>query len=141
MTLIELLFFVFFTGVGAIVAMWAAQRYGWLGGVGGFLVGFFGIWAGLYAIGWVAEFCVGIVYSGRPPRPTCRTGKCHSRDYKFVRLDSGQSGGQSGGQYGYRCQCGLQYRKRGRRFLEVQTDGSIRPYMIWKAFRGWFPEG
>jgi len=141
MTLIELLFFVFFAFVGTIVTMWAAQRYGWLGGVIGFLVGFFGIWAGLYAIGWIAQFCVRVIYSGRPPRPACRTGKCHSRDYKHVRFNSGQSGGKSGDRYAYRCQCGLHYRKRGRRFLEVQTDGSVRPYMIWKAFRGWFPEG
>jgi hypothetical protein len=132
MTLIELLFFVFFALMGAIAGMWGAHRYGWLGGVGGFLVGFFGVWAGLYALGSVLEFFAGIIYSGWPKRPACRTGKCHSRDYKLQRLADGQ--------YGYGCGCGLQYRKRGLRFLEVQTDGSERPYMIWRAFRGWFPE-
>lgn len=133
MTLIELLFFSFATGIGAMVAMWGAHRYGWLGGVGGFFVGFFGSWAVLCALGRVLEFCVGIVYSGWPRRPACRNGKCHSRDYKLQSLGNGQ--------YGFCCLCGLRYQKRGRRFLEVQADGSVRPYMIWKAFRGWFPEG
>jgi hypothetical protein len=133
MTLIELFFFVLYALLAAIAAVWAANRYGWLGGVIGFLVGFFGLWVGLSFLADFSNFLIGIIYSGRPPRPACRTGKCHSLGYKFERL--------SNGQYGYSCQCGLHYRKRGRRFLEVQTDGSVRPHMIWKAFRGWFPEG
>jgi hypothetical protein len=133
MTLIELFFFALYAGVAAFVARWGAHRYGWLGGVGGFLVGFLGLWVGLSFLADVSNFFIGIIYSGRPPRPACGTGKCHSRDYKFENLGNGQ--------YGYRCQCGLHYRKRGRRFLELQIDGSVRPYRIWKAFRGWFPEG
>jgi hypothetical protein len=76
---------------------------------------------------------VSLIYAGMPPYPTCRTGRCHARNYQRRRLDNGK--------YALFCQCGTRYRKRGRRFLEVQTDGSVRPYMIWKAFRGWFPEG
>jgi hypothetical protein len=30
--------------------------------------------------------------------------------------------------------------ERGRRFYEVQPDGSHRPHMVWRAFRGWFPD-
>jgi hypothetical protein len=132
MTLIELFFFALYAGLAAIVAMWGAHRYGWLGGVGGFLVGFFGLWAGLSFLADASNFFIGIIYSGRPPRPACRSGKCHSRDYMFESLGSGQ--------YGYRCQCDLHYRKRGRRFYEVQPDGSVRPYMVWRPFRGWFQE-
>jgi hypothetical protein len=133
MTLVELFFFVMYAGLAAVAAMWAAHRYGWLAGIGGFLAGFFGLWVGLAALARFSDFLIAIIYSGRPPRPACRTGKCHSLDYKFESL--------SNGQYDYRCQCGLHYRKCGRRFLEVQDDGSVRPYRIWKAFRGWFPEG
>jgi hypothetical protein len=132
MTLIELLFFVLFAFVGGTVAVWAYHRQGWLGGIGGFVIGFFGTWAGLYVFGWILSFIFAVLYSGWPPRPACRTGKCHSRDYKLEILSRGQAG--------FRCQCGVLYRKSGRRFLEALPDGSFRPYMIWKTFRGWFPE-
>lgn len=133
MTLIELLFFVFFAFVGGIAAIWGHARYGWFGGVVAFIVGFSGTWGGLYVLGLVLEFFVGVVYSGWPKRPACGTGKCHSRDYKLERMGDGQ--------FSYGCQCGMHYEKRGRRFVEVQADGSVRPYMIWKTFRGWFPDG
>ena len=132
MTLIELLFFVLFVFIGGLVAVWGHARYGWPGSAGGFVVGFFGTWVGLFVFGSVLDFIIGIVYSGWPRRPACGTGKCHSRDYKLEKM--------SDGQFGYRCQCGMHYQKRGRRFLEVQADGSVRPYLIWKAFRGWFAE-
>ncbi|HET8925390.1 MAG TPA: hypothetical protein VFN26_20575 [Candidatus Acidoferrum sp.] len=133
MTLIELLFFVLFAFVGANVALWGYHRYSWLGGVGGFIAGFFGTWGGLYCVAAVLDFFSGILYSGWPRLPACRAGKCHlRRDYKFARF---------GGQFCNCCQCGAHYQKRGRRFVEVQADGSVRSYMIWKPLRGWFPEG
>lgn len=132
MTLIELFWFVVFAFVGGHAAIWAYHRFGWLGGVAGFLVGFFGAWAVLYGVFWVLGYLQQIIYSGRPPNPPCRNGKCRSVDYKFESPGKGQSG--------YRCRCGLLYRKRGQRFMEALPDGSLRPYMIWKAFRGWFPE-
>ena len=39
------------------------------------------------------------------------------------------------------CQCGARYKKKGRRFFEVLPDGSLQPYMIWRAFKGWLPDG
>lgn len=132
MTLIELLFFVLFALVGAIVAIWGDARFGWLGGVGGFVVGFFGTWGGLYGVAAVLDYFIGVLYSGRPRLPPCATGKCHSGDYKLEKMGDGQ--------FSYRCQCGMHYQKCGRRFVEVQADGSVRAYMIWKTLRGWFLE-
>jgi hypothetical protein len=31
-------------------------------------------------------------------------------------------------------------RASGRRFLEVLPDGSRKPFMIWRSFRGWFAD-
>jgi hypothetical protein len=129
MTLIELFFIVLYILLGAIGAMWGANRYGWLGG----LAGFFVVVVGVPAVLEFLRYLVEMIYEGRPRYPACRSGKCHSRDYRYCRLEDGHQG--------LICHCGSRYRKRGRRFLEVQTDGSVRPYMIWKAFRGWFPDG
>jgi len=132
MTLIELLWFVVCAFVAANAALWAYHRWGWLGGVGGFLVGFFITWVALYGVIWVLFLPVRIIHSGLPDRPTCRNRKCRSADYRLERLGKEQ--------FAVRCKCGLLYRKQGRRFVELSPDGSPRPYMIWKAFRGWFPE-
>jgi hypothetical protein len=75
---------------------------------------------------------VQIIHAGWPWYPSCRTGKCRAQDYSFANF---------GGQLCLCCRCGMHYQKRGRRFLVVQTDGSALPYMVWKPFRGWFPDG
>jgi hypothetical protein len=131
MTLIELLFLLIVIFVGRAVGAWGYHRYGWLGGVVGFAVGSIGIWAFLYVVFAVLGYFLQSIYWGRPSEPACTTGTCHHGDYKYERLGNG---------HGYRCKCGLLYQKRGRRFLEEKPDGSVQPYMIWKAFRGWFPE-
>jgi len=92
-TLIELAVLIVWFGLGCAGAAWGGIRYGWVGGIAGF-VGGLTVPAGLV---------------------------------------------QSGG-YAYFCRCGGRYRKTGRRFMEEIPDGSLRPYMIWRAFRGWFPE-
>jgi hypothetical protein len=81
-----------------------------------------------YALGFLAS----LIYWGMPSYPPCRTGKCHSSDYRVRRSDNGS--------FALFCACGMPYRKRGRRFYEMQPDGSLRPYLVWRAFRGWFPD-
>src|SRR3989454_6236744 len=63
----------------------------------------------------------------RPRRPT-RRGAAREPEYSnkgVLAPGSGRSG---------------RFRKTGRRFMEEIPDASLRPYMIWRAFRGWFPE-
>jgi hypothetical protein len=127
-TLIELLWFVGSVGLGTWLALWAGHKIGWFGYPLGFILGA-AILPGLgYALGWLYDW----TWWGRPPRPDCRSGKCHSEDYELRRIPDGD--------FDWFCRCGGRYRKRGRRFFEVLPDGSPAPYMRWRAFKGWFPE-
>jgi hypothetical protein len=127
-TLIELMVLTVLFALGCAGAVWGGTRYGWAGGIIGF-VGGLAVPAGL------VEFLIymdKMLYRGRPLFPTCRSGTCHYGDYQYQAVE--------GGGYALFCRCGDRYRKTGRRFMQEMPDGSRRPYMIWKAFRGWFPE-
>jgi hypothetical protein len=127
-TLIELGFLAFNIFFISLVVQWAYHRYGWRG-----VAGFFGVYVVLPFSGFGFVYLMALIYTGNPYYPACRTGKCHRWDYQQRRLDNGK--------HAVCCQCGTLYRKRGRRFFEVQPDGSLCPYMVWRAFRGWFPDG
>jgi hypothetical protein len=127
-TLIEFILFPLYIVLVATCVRWGLHRYGWRGALGGLIFGFILLPLGAYALGILAS----LIYFGIP-YPACRTGNCRSSNYQSRRLDNGR--------YALFCGCGTPYRKRGRRFYEVQPDGSLRPYMVWRAFRGWFPEG
>jgi hypothetical protein len=127
-TLIELAFLILNILLITLAVRWAYYRSGWRG-----VAGFFAIYALLPFVGFGLLYFMALIYTGNPYYPACRTGKCHRRsDYQQERLGNGERA--------VCCQCGTRYRKRGRRFLEVQADGSVHRYMIWKAFRGWFPD-
>lgn len=133
-TLIELGLLTLFIGLSGACLGWAHYRYGWHGVawvVGGFIALYIVLpFVGLFGF----VYLMALIYTGNPYYPACRTGKCQQRsDYERRPLDNGK--------YALFCRCGGRYRKRGRRFLEVQPDGSVRRYLIWKAFRGWFPDG
>jgi len=142
-TLIETIFFALYILLIAACFTWGRLRYGWRGAVGGLIFVLIVLPLVVSVLGYLAE----LIYLGRPWYPSCRSGNCrygnrgHTGDYKFRgpngdyefrRLDNGK--------FGLFCSCGTRYRKRGRRFYEVQPDGSVRPYMVWRPFRGWFPE-
>ena len=40
----------------------------------------------------------------------------------------------------HRCRCGHPYEHVGRCFMERLPDGTLRPYMIYRPYRGWFPD-
>ncbi|HET9994060.1 MAG TPA: hypothetical protein VFQ18_01520 [Candidatus Acidoferrum sp.] len=128
MTLIELFWFVLWIFFGALGSTWAYRRYGWTGGIVGFVGGVLAMPAVLYPLAYLVE----MIYVGKPGYPVCRTGKCQYVDYRFRRQDNGE--------YALFCQCGARYQKCGRHFSEVLPDGSVHPYMVWRAFKGWFPE-
>jgi hypothetical protein len=128
-TLIEMIIFPLYILLIASCLRWAVHRYGWRGGVGRFILVFVVLPFVPFALGLLAS----AIYWGMPSYPACRAGKCRQFNYQRRVLEKGG--------HALFCGCGAPYRKRGRRFYEVQPDGSIRPYMVWRAFRGWFPDG
>ena len=53
----------------------------------------------------------------------------------------GYSPARFGDQTGFRCRCGHEYLKLDRRFVRRLPDGTLEPYMVWKLFRGYVPDG
>ena len=128
MNIFELLFAVFYVACGTAAALWATPRFGWLVGIGAFVV----VVPAVHGVFHLFSFLERMCWYGIPSFPTCRTSKCHDVDYKYQPTGDGQ--------YGLFCKCCSRYKKQGRRFFEVLPDGSLRPYMIWRSFRGWFPD-
>jgi hypothetical protein len=122
---------------GLAVAWFGAERFGWLGCLLGFALGAAGGFAILYG---VLQACAHL-WKGRGGWfPPCHTGRCRKGaplekggDYESTMVD---------GELVYRCKCGRDYvmLDGGSRFLERLPDGTLRPYMIHKPFRGWFPD-
>ncbi|MCE5241126.1 hypothetical protein LLH23_21900 [bacterium] len=130
MTLIELLGCSVLLAVGLAVAVAAGKHYGWLGAVVGFLVGFVGAYLLLFLLVAIAE----MLWLGGPKYPPCHNGCCKWRerswgDYEIKNAD---------GDMVLRCRCGRDYDQRGRRFMERLPDGTFKPYMVHRPFRGWF---
>jgi len=137
-TLIECLIAFVFLMSGVGTALYAAKRFGWLGGLLGFFVGSFGCWAVLLLAAFVAVIAFGL-FNGLPEFPVCGNGRCKFRifmgtdDYHYEKIDD---------DVGVRCRCGLVYvRAKGtKQVLERLPDGTLRPYMVWKPLRGWYPD-
>ncbi len=127
-TLIEMIIFPLYLLLIYSCVRWAVHGYGCRGGIGRFILVFIVLPLVPFALG----LLVSAVYSGMPSYPACHAGKCRSSNYQRRTLDNGG--------HALFCACGTPYRKRGRRFYEVQPDGSLRPYMVWRSFRGWFPD-
>jgi len=128
LNIFELLFVMFYVACGTLAALWTTRRFGWPAGVGTFFV----VVPAVHGVFLLLSYVERMYRGGIPPFPSCRTGKCHHANYTYRRSEDGH--------YGLFCQCGSRYKKQGRRFFEVQPDGSPQPYMIWRAFRGWFPD-
>jgi len=118
--------------MGALaMSLLAAERWGWVGALLGLIVGFVGIFGTLYAILLIAV----LIERGWFPR--CHRGIHRGNwrdpigDYELVEF---------GDDFGYRCPCGFEYMKEGRRFMLRRPDGTLEPYMVWKLFRGYVPE-
>ncbi len=113
---------------GLLVGSFVNYFMGWVGGVVGFAVAVAGAilaWRGIER--W---------YQAGPWVPPCHTGRCQGTrevwafgDYQLVRM---------GDDMVHRCRCGHDYviTDRGRRFMERRPDGTLKPYMVHRPFRG-----
>jgi hypothetical protein len=104
----------------------------WYGYLLGGILGIFVFLVCIYAFGFVLH-----LWSGTG-LPKCRNGCCHGPsgfsnegDYKIQEVES---------EFYMVCKCGDRYQRRGKQFVLVNEDGSESPYLIWRRFRGWFPD-
>ena len=125
---------------GLFIASYGGKLFGWPGFLLGVPVGVFVAFGVLYAVALLWASIEALLWDGMPYMPTCGNGKCKSGlltdfgDYEPEHDDEFRA-------Y-FRCKCGRLYwrnRKEGR-VLEVLSDGTVKPYMKWKSFRGWRPD-
>jgi hypothetical protein len=135
-TLIELLaFIVLFICVRA-GANFVHARIG--GALGWLLGGFLGFV--LFLVGGTGcAILRKLAVVGIPRLPKCKEGNCRGPGM-FVRNNGDYTSQKFGGKYVYVCRHGGRYRRHGKRFVIVNDDGTETPYLIWRPFRGWFPD-
>lgn len=103
---------------------WMGRRLGTPGYFLGFMVGLIAF----YFAALLGVYLFDMVWRGRPALPDCRSGRCGLTDYKIE---------DHGREVHFLCRCRMEYVRRGYRFLEVLPDGSEKPYLRWRPFRGW----
>jgi len=110
-----------------LLAAYAGKHWGWPGVLIALPVGFFGLLGLLYVV------FLALLHLERGWLPECESGRCRgdaatgTGDYDIVPDED---------EWFYRCPCGHEYVKVGRRFMRRLPDGTLEPYMIWKLFRG-----
>jgi hypothetical protein len=112
--------------LAAILGSVFFQKYG-LGRFAGGALGAFGFLVFLALLLLVGDFA----FKGIPRLPKCRKGCCRARDYKFTKFQN---------TYVWESKCGEYYDRRGRKFVFIDKEGKESPHLIWRAFRGWFPD-
>lgn len=115
--------------LGALtLASGAGERWGWPGLLIALPVGFCGLLGLLYLV------LLAIVRLERGRLPECESG-LHRGEPVAVLGDYESM--PEGDEHYYRCPCGHEYAKAGRRFLRRRPDGTLAPYMVWKLLRGY----
>lgn len=99
----------------------------------GYLVGFpLGFFAAIF-VTWAALIGrIALLY----PFPLCRMGQCQGFG-QYVWMRGTIYGYEGSGTYRYRCKCGDEYVRRGRKFMYVPIDGSEVPYKKVVGFQKW----
>jgi len=125
---------------GLLPAVRLGQQHGWLAGVAAFALfclALLGCLFLVFGLAHVGEF----VRRGGPRYPPCHTGKCKGQ--RWPSLSDKDLGDYERAWVGeesvLRCQCGRNYvtRDAGRRFMERLPDGTLKPYMVHRDYRGW----
>lgn len=135
-TLIEFVAIVLFLIFGITSTFLAGYHYGPWGYLFGFPVAAI-IW---YAILFVYLMLEGLFLEGIPRIPKCKKGSCTKKQYDYVEI--------SDGKWVWQCKCGDSYVFRkgrrhffeGRRFVSIDDNGNLSPYLRWISFIGWKPE-
>ena len=134
--LVDMCLLLLHLGAGVFVAAYAGKHYGVLGAVMGFPLGVAGTFAAVYLLVFSAGLVEGL-FTGLPWLPPCAQCGCKAGllvdmgDYEIALR---------GDEPSWRCRCGRVFQKQGRRFLEVLPDGTRRPHLVWRPFRGWRPD-
>ncbi len=124
---------------GLLAAIWLGRPWGFIGYLFGPGIGAALMLALLSAVTVTGIAVQNLLYRGIPWLPVCRNGCCRGgrlsdlRDYQVVWNSDWTV-------RGFRCRCGITHQKIGRRFVEIAEDGSIKHYLIWKPFKGWWPD-
>jgi hypothetical protein len=71
------------------------------------------------------------------PLPPCRQGKCRLLGKDFVWKKGSILGYEGKGVYHYKCKCGDEYLRTGKKFQELLPDGTTRSYKTLVGFRTW----
>jgi hypothetical protein len=71
------------------------------------------------------------------PLPVCRSGACSvfERDYTY-RIGT-LLGWIDPGFYNYKCRCGDEYVRLGRKFMLLEPDGSTQKYKVLRGYSKW----
>lgn len=103
-------------------------------------VGFTGYLVGFPLGSFLAIFVTWAVLLGRIallyPFPLCQMGQCRGFG-QYVWMRGTIYGYERGGRYRYRCKCGDEYVRRGKRFMHVLANGTEAPYKKLIGFRKW----
>lgn len=114
---------------GVVLSSLLGRAWGTFGYVFGFLVGVVIV----ILLTWIIILSRNLLLM---PFPVCRSGKCRTfRDYTWKR--GTLYGREKGGIFRYRCRCGDEYIRDGRRFLQVLSDGTTRPYKKYEGGNQW----
>ena len=135
-TLIELLVFIILVICVRVVAKLIHDR---VGGTSGWVLGVF-LGVILFLVGGFAcAILKDLTVGGIPRLPKCREGTCRGPGI-FSKKDGDYKSQKIGEKYVYICRHGDRYDRRGKRFVIANDDGTEAPYLIWRPFRGWFPD-
>jgi hypothetical protein len=140
MTLKELFGCLVLCACGVMSSVLAGRHFGFLGYVIGFPAGFLGTALALFGVGWLYLY----LDQAGPRVPACHTGRCRV-PRGVLNDDWGEyemAGRDEHGNRIIRCGCGREYviTDGGRRFMERLADGTLKPYMRHRPFRGWCPD-
>jgi hypothetical protein len=126
-TVVELVVVVVYLAIVVSSTFYGGLAHGWPGVLLGLALGMGIPMVFIALLIWSEKW----IWVGVPSLPTCSNGQCHAEDYRVEA---------QGGDLVYICRCGMRFRKKRRRFFEEDEDGSEQPYLVWRSFRGWFPE-
>lgn len=119
-------------GVSVLMGISASDRGDWYG----ISVGYLTCFGSLYALWMILTWTRRWTY---PPLPHCRQGRCAQGDYRW------EPDPRDPGDVLVRCRCGGTYKRLNlhwghERFVEVDAEGRILPYMAHGPWKSWKPE-